>query len=33
MITAYALTEPEAGSDAMNAKTVATLIPMGSTIF
>src|SRR4030066_784473 len=27
MITAYALTEPEAGSDAMNAKTVATLSP------
>ena len=27
MITAYALTEPEAGSDAMNAKTVAVLSP------
>src|SRR3990170_1181136 len=27
MITAYALTEPEAGSDAMNAKTVAMLSP------
>jgi alkylation response protein AidB-like acyl-CoA dehydrogenase len=27
MITAYALTEPEAGSDALNAKTVATLSP------
>ena len=29
MITAYALTEPEAGSDALNAKTVATLSPDG----
>ncbi len=29
MITAYALTEPEAGSDAMNAKTVAMLSPDG----
>jgi alkylation response protein AidB-like acyl-CoA dehydrogenase len=27
MIAAYALTEPEAGSDALNAKTVATLSP------
>ncbi len=27
MITAYALTEPEAGSDALNAKTTATLSP------
>src|SRR5512136_1086654 len=27
MITAYALTEPEAGSDAMNAKTIAMLSP------
>src|SRR4030043_433112 len=29
MITAYALTEPEAGSDALNAKTTATLSPDG----
>jgi alkylation response protein AidB-like acyl-CoA dehydrogenase len=29
MIIAYALTEPEAGSDALNAKTVATLSPDG----
>ncbi len=29
MITAYALTEPEAGSDALNAKTIATLSPDG----
>src|SRR4030043_620122 len=29
MITAYALTEPEAGSDALNAKTVAMLSPDG----
>jgi len=29
MITAYALTEPEAGSDAMNAKTTAMLSPDG----
>ena len=29
MICAYALTEPEAGSDALNAKTVATLSPDG----
>ena len=28
-ITAYALTEPEAGSDALNAKTTATLSPDG----
>jgi len=29
MIAAYALTEPEAGSDALNAKTTATLSPDG----
>ncbi len=29
MITAYALTEPEAGSDALNAKTTAVLSPDG----
>lgn len=29
IITAYALTEPEAGSDALNAKTTATLSPDG----
>ncbi len=29
MITAYALTEPEAGSDALNSKTIATLSPDG----
>jgi alkylation response protein AidB-like acyl-CoA dehydrogenase len=29
MIAAYALTEPEAGSDALNAKTIATLSPDG----
>jgi len=29
MISAYALTEPEAGSDALNAKTTATLSPDG----
>jgi alkylation response protein AidB-like acyl-CoA dehydrogenase len=29
MITAYALTEPEAGSDALSAKTTATLSPNG----